>query len=73
MQKCAEDAVKLARKNEIEGTEKIPPELILKLIMINSRYRSKIVEEFILENLSKIPVPLKIYQDYLVLDVKKKV
>lgn len=41
--------------------------------MINSRYRSKTVEDFILKNLSKVPIPLKIYQDYLVLDVKKKI
>ncbi len=40
--------------------------------MINSRYRSKLVEEFILSHISKIPIPIKIYQDYLVLDIKRK-
>lgn len=30
------------------------------------------VEEFILANISKIPIPFKVYQDYLVLDIQRK-
>ena len=40
--------------------------------MINSRYRSALVEEFILNNISKIPISIQIYQNYLALDIKKK-
>lgn len=40
--------------------------------MINSRYRSPLVEEFILKHISKIPISIQIYQNYLALDIKKK-
>lgn len=40
--------------------------------MINSRYKSDIVQNFILSNLSTISIPIKIYQEYLVDAIKKK-
>ena len=44
------------------------------MILINSKFSSDLIEDFVLENIRKVETgtPLKIYQNYLVKDVKKE-
>jgi hypothetical protein len=40
--------------------------------MINICYKSEIIENFLIKNITTIPLPVKIYQDYLIKALKNK-
>ena len=73
LKECAEEVVLDFNKSQ-DAEKEITSQVVLKLILINSKFSSDLVEDFVLENIRKVETgnPIKIYQNYLVKDVKRE-